>query len=149
ASVAPRNEIANLSFSGELVQTREYGRAIEFAARAVEDNPDSAPALASAGAAAFFRKDFRQAAAYYEQAVKKGTPQADWYYTIGLCRLNLAEFPAAVEVLQRAVAANPNARGAHYALALADSHLGLWEPARDNFAFELALDSSNRAAETG
>ena len=149
ASVAPQNEIANLNFSSELVKTREYARASRFAERAVQDNPSSAPALASAGAAAFFLKDYQQAASYYENAIQKGTPQADWYYTVGLCRLRLNQFEAARDTLQQSVAMNPKARGVHYALAVAESHLDQWQDATNNFALELSLDSSNQAARSG
>jgi len=146
AAVAPQNEIANLNFSSELVKSREYTRALQVAQRAVQDNPNSAPALASAGAATFFLKDYRQAATYYEHAIQAGTPQADWYYTVGLCRVNLGQFAAAKSALQQSVALNPKARGVHYALAVAESHLGQWQDASNDFALELALDSSNQAA---
>lgn len=145
ADVAPRNEIANLNFAGELIKRQEYARALQACQRDLAYNPNSARVKASAGTAAFFLKNYQQAARYFEDAAQTGPPQAYWYQMLGLSRLNLGQYGSARDALQLAAITDPETRGVHFTLGLVEKRQGRWSQARDDFAAELALDGSNQA----
>jgi tetratricopeptide (TPR) repeat protein len=146
STVAPKNEIANLNFAAELVKTTEYQKALQFSRRAILQNPQSARALGSAAAAAFYSGDYRSAEAHYARAVEIDPSKGNLLLFLGLTRMKLGMHKQARQALLQACAAEPELRGAHYALGVIEAGSGNWQQARKQFMLELQVDPNSSAA---
>jgi tetratricopeptide (TPR) repeat protein len=139
AAIAPGNQIADLNYASQLLNTREYQRALQFSQMAVSLDP-SARALASAAAAAFALSDYKQAEAYYLRAIQADPDRGDYLFYLGLTRMKLGNYPGAIEALRQATSVSPEMHGVHYGLGLAEAHLQHWPQAVSEFEKELQLN---------
>jgi len=148
SAIAPQNEIAGLNFAAELVRNQDYRQALLVSQRAILYNPQSARALGSAAAAAFYLADYHQAEAYYARSVELDPTRGNLQYYLGLSRLRLGSYDSAEAALQAALRDDPEQRGVHYALGLVFAHTNRWQAACGQFATEAHNDPGNGAVQT-
>jgi adenylate cyclase len=82
-------------------------RALEFAARAVEMDPDSAEARASQGLALFINERYAEAEAEFARAIELNPNLFEAYYYSGLAHSSQGQFVRAADMYLKAMEVNP------------------------------------------
>jgi adenylate cyclase len=83
-------------------------RALEFAAKAVEMDPDSAEARASQGLAMFINERYDEAENEFAEAIEQNPNLFEAYYYSGLAHSSQGQFARAAEMYLKAMAVNPD-----------------------------------------
>jgi len=73
--------------------------------------------------------NYEKALPYFEKAVKQDPKNADAYFYIGVCNVNLGRNKEAVEAYKQAIRFNPDYAKAHYNLGVAYGKLGRYREA--------------------
>ncbi len=147
--VAPRNILAKLNFSSEMVKQRRFEAAFMASQQAVELDPNSAPALSSAGEDAYYLGDYARAEGYYIRALAIGPPHVDQFYYLALTRIATGHYPEALQVLEEGQRLFPDSPGYHSAMARAYAGLSEWNAAVNQYEKELQFYPGSPGAADG
>jgi tetratricopeptide (TPR) repeat protein len=138
-AVAPHNQRAALNFGAELMQSREYRRALALSEEIISSHPDSQRAISNAGFCELVLRDYPAAENYYLRAAELSPQDGKPLYLVGLVRLHREHYQAAAEALRGAVALSPKEPFYHYTLGVALMKTGKWAAAKKQFAAEMQL----------
>ena len=118
----------------------DYTGAISDLDKAIELDPNYAPAYYNRGVAKAELKQYSEAIADYDKAIELDPRSASAYYNRGVTKYNLKEYSEAIADYDKAIELDPNFALAYYARGLACRELGKEEEAKDEFKKAQELD---------
>jgi tetratricopeptide (TPR) repeat protein len=107
-----------------LNEQKRYEEAKPLAARALEIEPENIEALAVLAAAEEGQGDLAGAEAHIDRVISQSPAHHTANLVKGMIHMKRARYAEARTALEKAVAANPTAKAAHYQLSLACARLG-------------------------
>ena len=102
-----------------LLREGQLDAAAQAFAEAIAANPVSAEANEGAATVAYLKKDFEQAADYFEAASRADTRRAEPLINLGAVQNRLKKYPLAVKTLQKALSRDRRNADAYFNLAIA------------------------------
>lgn len=103
----------------QLLREGQLDAAATAFANAVAANPISAEANEGAATVAYLKKDYQQAADYFEAASRADTRRAEPLINLGAVQNRLKKYPLAVKTLQKALSRDRRNADAYFNLAIA------------------------------
>lgn len=107
-----------------LNEQKRYDEARPLLERALEREPENVEALAVLAAAEEGLGELARAEAHIDRVIAAAPSHHTANLVKGLIQMKQAHYPAARDALEKAVAANPTSKAAHYQLSLAYARLG-------------------------
>jgi len=123
-------------------QNRQIDEAIYEAGLASRIEPDNGRADFRLGVLSFGRRDLREAAGYFKEAIKKSPYSVDSYYNLGYVYAQQMRFKEAVEMLKKAAMLDPDDARTHFELGMA--YKSLEQRAEAKKELSMALEKLNR-----
>jgi tetratricopeptide (TPR) repeat protein len=116
-------------------------KALEGFSQAIVLYPEYLRALVERGDIYIAQRKLEEAAADFQRAVKISDHDGPALRGAGYCKLEKREFPAAVELFEKSLSADPNNANTHLLLGIANLELDRREPARDALQKALSFDT--------
>jgi protein O-mannosyl-transferase len=144
--IAPQNEWAQLDYGAALSAQHKFAEASPYFVKSYQLKPGWRAAQ-DAGFAFANSLDLEQADYWYAQALRLNPSLAGDWLTLGQIRLAEHGAAAAIPLLQKAIALNPDGEGYHCALGSALEQAGQRDAALNEYHTELRLHPSQLAAQ--
>lgn len=107
----------------ELLRKRQFEKAIQEFARALEYNPDRADGHEAIATAYFLTGNYPKAAEHFERVTRLRPTEAKGFINLGAVYNRMKEYAKAVQVLQKGIQRDRKAADGYYNLGIAQRHL--------------------------